>query len=79
MTDVVGKQDISDAMFPGITKDILGEIAAIYHMDFLKRMEEVAWKGIAETVFQDKQMAAIACGGLHHGGVQIASHKGQIG
>ena len=77
--DIVGKQNISYLIIADIFAHILGEISIIDYMDFLKRIEQVAWKSISETILQDHDTAMIVDIGFHPGNSGVTAHEGTVG
>lgn len=55
MTEIIAEHDIGDTVVVNIIGQILGKVAAIYHMYLLKRGKQVARNGIAEAVLQYQQ------------------------
>ena len=52
MPHVVCKQYVGYFIISHIVYHVAVEVAAVYYVYLLERVEEIAWKGIAETVFQ---------------------------
>ena len=77
--DIVGKQNISYLIIDDICAHILGEISIIDYMDFLKRIEQVAWKSISETILQDHDTAMIVDIGFHPSNSGVTAHEGTVG
>ena len=59
MYEIVGKENVRDGIIIYISDDILGEIAAVNHMNLLKRTEQIAGQGIAVAVFQNHETPAV--------------------
>ena len=59
--DIVGKQDVCNLVLMDIIHHILGEVSGINDMYLFKRVEEIAWQGIAKAVLQYQQPASVLC------------------
>ena len=46
MSCIVGEEDVRDVVFLHVMYDVLREIAAVHHMDLLKRMEQIGRRAL---------------------------------
>ena len=72
--DVVGKENVGDAVFFHVSNYVLGEVSVVDDMDFLKTEEEETWNSIAETVFENDQATSVLGGCAHLGKFGVATH-----
>ena len=58
-----------------IIHHILREIAEIYHVDFLKRIEHISGQSIAEAVLYYHKAAVVLHRGAHYGYLAVTAHE----
>ncbi len=76
---VVGEEDVGDAVLSHIAAYVLCEVAAVDHVDFLEGIEQVGADGIAEAVFEHEQPATVVGAGGDFDQTVVATAEDAVG
>ena len=79
MCDIVVEHNVGDVVVLDILLEILVEIAAVDDMNLFERIEQITRNGVAEAVFNEKDVSTVASGSLDLYYLRVTTHKCAIG